>query len=72
MTGRAARWIGARQQALSDRVHAGGDAAAAVHGWTVTKGTGRFGFGARAYRDPRFAARQAAAASKAGAPRRRP
>jgi hypothetical protein len=47
-------WVGARQRELSDRVHAAGDAAAGQHGWTVTAATGRFGFGARSYRDPRF------------------
>jgi hypothetical protein len=46
-----------RQRELSDRVHAAGDAAAASHGWTITKTTGVFGFGARIYRDPRFDSR---------------
>jgi hypothetical protein len=47
-------WIGRRQRELSDRVHAAGDECARLHGWEVTKSTGRFGFGARTYRDPRF------------------
>lgn len=47
-------WIGRRQRELSDRVHAAGDECARQHGWEVTKSTGRFGFGARTYRDPRF------------------
>jgi len=51
---RVSAWIGRRQWELSDRVHAAGDAEARQHGWTVTKSTGRFGFGARVYRDPRF------------------
>ncbi len=47
-------WVGHRQQELSDRVHAAGDAAARQYGWAITKNTGRLGFGARSYRDPRF------------------
>jgi hypothetical protein len=47
-------WIGRRQRELSDQVHAAGDDCARQHGWEVTKSTGRFGFGARSYRDPRF------------------
>jgi hypothetical protein len=47
-------WIGRRQRELSDPVYAAGDAAARQHGWTVTATTGRFGFGGRSYRDPRF------------------
>jgi hypothetical protein len=47
-------WIGQRQRELSDRVHAASDECARQHGWEVTKSTGRFGFGARSYRDPRF------------------
>jgi hypothetical protein len=47
-------WIGAWQQAISDRVHADDDAFARAQGWTVTASTGRFGFGTRTYRDPRF------------------
>jgi hypothetical protein len=45
---------------LSDRVFAGGDAIAREKGWEITK-TGRCGFGARSYRDPRFGPRTAAA-----------
>ena len=51
---RISGWVGRRQQELSNRVHAAGDTAARQHGWTVTATTGRFGFGARSYRDPRF------------------
>jgi hypothetical protein len=51
---RISAWIGRRQQELSDRVHVSGDKFAAEAGWTVTPSTGRFGFGARTYRDPRF------------------
>ena len=47
-------WIGRRQRRLSDRMHAGGDEHARLQGWEVKKSTGRFGFGARIYRDPRF------------------
>jgi hypothetical protein len=42
------------QQRLSDRAHVGGDAFASQAGWTITRTTGQFGFGARVYRDPRF------------------
>jgi hypothetical protein len=59
------------QQRLSDRVHARGDAFAQQAGWTTTKTTGRLGFGARVYRDPRFAQRQTEAA-KAAQPTRAP
>jgi hypothetical protein len=51
-------WIGRRQRELSDRVHAAGDECARQHGWQVTKSTGRLGFGARSYRDPRFGDRR--------------
>jgi hypothetical protein len=51
---RISGWVGRRQQELSNRVHAAGDAAARQHGWTVTATTGWFGFGTRSYRDPRF------------------
>jgi hypothetical protein len=47
-------WIGRRQRELSDWVHAAGDDRAHQYAWTVTESTGRFGFGARSYRDPRF------------------
>ena len=47
-------WTGQCQRELSDRVHAAADKRAHQHGWEVTKSTGRFGFGARSYRDPRF------------------
>ena len=51
-------WIGRCQRELSDRVHAVGDECARQHGWEITKSTGRFGFGARSYRDPRFGDRR--------------
>jgi hypothetical protein len=51
---RISGWVGRRQRDVSDRVHAAGDAVARQHGWTVTATTGRFGFGVRIYRDPRF------------------
>jgi hypothetical protein len=51
-------WVHRCQRELSARVHAAGDEHARRHGWTVTESTGRFGFGARSYRDPRFDGRQ--------------
>jgi hypothetical protein len=42
------------QRLLSDRLFAEGDAFARRQGWEITKSTGRFGLGARIYRDPRF------------------
>lgn len=53
-----AAWIGRCQREMSDRVHAAGEECALQHGWEVTKSTGRFGFGARSYRDPRFGDRR--------------
>jgi hypothetical protein len=62
-------WITRIQQQLSDSVHTRGDAFAEQAGWTTTRTTGRFGFGARVYRDPRFDQRAEAAreAQPAGA-----
>jgi hypothetical protein len=54
VTGRISAWIARLQQQLSDRLHADGDALAHERGWTITTTTGRFGFGGRVYRDPRF------------------
>jgi hypothetical protein len=54
-----AEWVGRLLRQLSDRIFAGGDAIARENGWETTKTTGRFGFGARAYRDPRFDRRKA-------------
>jgi hypothetical protein len=51
-------WIRRRQRELSDRVHAAAYECARQHGWEVTKSAGRFGFGARSYRDPRFGDRR--------------
>ncbi|MGN6174690.1 MAG: hypothetical protein ACTHPS_17355 [Streptosporangiaceae bacterium] len=56
-----AGWVARLLRQLSDRVFAGGDAFARENGWEITKTTGRFGFGARSYRDPRFGPRTAAA-----------
>jgi hypothetical protein len=46
--------IGQLQHRLSDQVHRPGDEHAEQVGWTITTTTGRCGFGARVYRDPRF------------------
>jgi hypothetical protein len=54
MSALVADWIRRRQQELSDAMHAAGDERARDHGWEITKGTGRLGFGTRIYRDPRF------------------
>jgi hypothetical protein len=54
LTRRLGAWITRRQQQLSDCLHADGDALARERGWTITTTTGRFGFGGRVYRDPRF------------------
>ena len=51
---RLSAWIGRRQRDLSTRLHAAADERACGYGWQVTQTTGRFGFGARRYRDPRF------------------
>lgn len=55
-----AGWFVRLQRQLSDRVFADGDAFAHQKGWEITKTTGRFGFGARSYRDQRFGPRAAA------------
>jgi hypothetical protein len=60
--------IGMLQRRLSNRIFAGADVLAREQGWTITESTGRFGFGARTYRDPRFDQRAAAARSSAAAP----
>jgi hypothetical protein len=51
---RVSAWIARRQRQFSDYLHADGDASARERGWNITRTTGRFGFGARVYRDPRF------------------
>jgi hypothetical protein len=56
-----ADWIARLLRQLSDHVFAGGDAFARENGWEITKTTGRFGFGIRSYRDPRFGPRTTAA-----------
>jgi hypothetical protein len=60
MPHRLAAWIVRLQRLLSDRLFAEGDAFARAQGWEITKSTGRSGFGARIYRDPRFGQRAAA------------
>jgi hypothetical protein len=55
---RASAWVRRRQGDLSDRVHAAADERARRYGWEVTRSTGRLGFGARTYRDPRFDGRR--------------
>jgi hypothetical protein len=54
-------WMARFQRQLSDRIFADGDAFARERGWEITKTTGRLGFSARSYRDPRFGHRAAAA-----------
>src|SRR5262249_46911614 len=63
------------QRGLSTRVHATGDERARRRGWEVMEGTGRFGFGARTYRDPLFNDRRrqySPAGSVQGQPQVRP
>jgi hypothetical protein len=55
-------WIGRRQNELSGRVRAAGDATSRSHGWTVTATTSGPGFAGRMYRDP-FRARSLPAPS---------
>jgi len=45
---------GRLQEELPGRIHVVGDALALQAGWAVTRATGRFGFGNRTYRVPRF------------------
>jgi hypothetical protein len=54
---RLAAWATRPLERLSDRIHAGGEAIARQHGWEITRDTGRLGFGARTYHDPRFTQR---------------
>ncbi len=54
MPGRLAVRVARLQRQLSDRMHADGDAFAREHGWAIAETSGRLGFGARVYRDPRF------------------
>jgi hypothetical protein len=56
---RLSAWAARPLKRLSDRIHAGGEAIARSNGWEITSVTGRFGFGARIYHDPRFAHRAA-------------
>jgi hypothetical protein len=57
MPNRLAGWIARLQRQLSDRLFAAEDAFAREHEWEITRTTGRFGFGTRSYRDPRFGQR---------------
>jgi hypothetical protein len=66
LTTRVKARIAQRQQQFSDHLHADGDALARERGWTITTTTGRFGFGGRVYRDPRFD--QLAADARRGEP----
>jgi hypothetical protein len=63
---RISRWVSHRQQQLSDRIHASGDEFAYWQGWRISESTGRFGFGTRSYRDPRFENRHRGADMAAG------
>lgn len=63
VVGRIAAWITDWRRELSDRVHRDGDALPQSRDWAITETTGRFGFGGRIYRDPRFAERRTAAAT---------
>ena len=66
---RISEWVRRRQSELSAQLHAAADERARRHGWTVTETTGRFGLGARVYRDPRFDDRRRQLSPGAG-PRR--
>jgi hypothetical protein len=55
---RISAWVRRRQRDLSDRVHAAADERARRYGWEITESTGRLGFSARTYRDPRFDGRR--------------
>ena len=57
MPQRLAGWIARLRGRLSDRLFADEDVFAREHEWEITKTAGRFGFGARSYRDPRFGQR---------------
>jgi hypothetical protein len=54
LTARITRWVRSYQRELSARAHAAADERARRYGWEVMESTGRFGFGTRTYRDPRF------------------
>ena len=54
---RLAAWTARSLERLFDGIHTGGDAIARENGWEIARATGRFGFGARIYHDPRFAHR---------------
>jgi hypothetical protein len=60
-------WVRRCLREVSARIYAAGDARALRHGWTVTRTTGRSGFEARSYRDPRFDNRRRHLALGAGA-----
>ena len=63
---RISGWVRRRQREVAAWVHAAGDDRARRHGWTVTETTGRFGFGTRVYRDPRFGDRRRQLSAGAG------
>jgi hypothetical protein len=56
-------WVRHRQHELSARIFAVTDDRARRYGWTITETVGRFGFGGRSYRDPRFDERRRRLAS---------
>jgi hypothetical protein len=56
-----AGWIARLLGQLPDCLFVAEDTFAREQGWEITTTTGRFGIGARSYRDPRFSQRAAAA-----------
>ena len=70
-TTRISAWVRRWQRKLSARIHAATDRRARQDGWTVTETTGRFGFTAHTYRDPRFDHRRRQLALGAGLSRTR-
>ncbi len=60
----ALAWIVGRIEELTDWMHAVGDAFARDACWSVSRTGGRFGFGGRTYRDPRFGQIRAAAVGR--------
>jgi hypothetical protein len=66
---RISGWVRRCQHQLYARIHAAADDRARRYGWTVTETTGRLGFAARSYRDPRFGDRHRQPSLGAGLPR---